>query len=488
MSEHLVTVDLPNAPPRDAAARAFRAHQSGDLVAAETLYTALLCDYPSYAEGHNNLGTLCIQRGRLDEAVVHCQNAIAHAPEYALPHANLGGALIHMRRFEEALPFCKRAIKLAPDLAPAWVNLGDALLKLGRGAEAEPVLRKAVDIAPHVAEAQVNYGLARWTAGDLFEAESLFRRAWTEHQHPIARKNLGVIKLARNDFSGWLDYEARWEADGVRRQYTDHPEWDGLPHPEGTLVVAAEQGLGDEILYATMLESLFERFEGKIIWCADHRLLPVLADVYQRLRSRVTLCPRQIVHTVAMQGATHRIDAGSLGKYLRRSVADFPASSPLRNHWGLYYPLKRIGVSWRSGNALYGHTKSIPLPHWTAFLREAEARGYEIVSLQYDADAELAGYPDIKNPGIDCRRDLTALWQIIMTCEQVITVSNTTAHLAAAAGGPRVTVITPDGLGRYWYWGVGETTPWYADARIVRREGRPWDDVLAGLDIFRKTA
>ena len=468
---------------------AIAAHKANNLGAAELLYRQVIGEDPEHFEAANNLGTIAIQRRRHDEAIHYYQEALAVKPDYGIAYSNMAAALVNMGYYAAALPYCKCAYELIPDNVPALVNLSDALVALARFEEAAAVATHALTLHPAFPDALVNLGIASWGLGDRTKAKQLLSQA--ANQDPalfaargidLARKNLGILALAEYDFdNGWTNYEARFDIDKIPRRYNAYPQWDGSANGNGRLVVVAEQGLGDELLYLTMLKDVADRFQGEVIWEMDTRLIPFVRT-FLTLPGNVVPMQRRLMHVAKFDDgadkATYRIDIASLGKFFRRQLSDFPKPvEPL--YQTISMGPKRIGVSWRSVNMMGGIDKSIPLSEFIGLLDQPN----EYVSLQYGATPELSGhYASIEKPKFDARYDIVALAYLIQSCEHVVTVSNTTAHLAGILGVP-TTVLLNKNMGRYWYWGNDYTTPWYPKTRIVRRNDRPWAEILSKLTI-----
>jgi ADP-heptose:LPS heptosyltransferase len=141
------------------------------------------------------------------------------------------------------------------------------------------------------------------------------------------------------------------------------------------------------------------------------------------------------------------------------------------------------GISWSSKNADHGEGKSLSLEALNPVL---QLSGFDFVNLQYgDTSEERNAF--VQQHGvnihhvdeIDNHNDLDGLAALIGACDIVVTVSNTTAHLAAALGKP-VIVMLPNNDALFWYWHRdSHTTPWYPSARLFRRSdtGR-WEDVI----------
>ncbi len=149
----------------------------GRLCEAESCYRQAIIQNPGYADAHSNLGVTLGCLGRLSEAETSYREAIRLEPGYAEAHSNLGLVLNDLGRPGEAEAICREAIRLNPSLAEAYNNLGISLRNLGRPIEAEFNYRKAIRLRPNYAEAYNNLGNALGDLGRLREAESCYREA-----------------------------------------------------------------------------------------------------------------------------------------------------------------------------------------------------------------------------------------------------------------------------------------------------------------------
>jgi ADP-heptose:LPS heptosyltransferase len=142
-----------------------------------------------------------------------------------------------------------------------------------------------------------------------------------------------------------------------------------------------------------------------------------------------------------------------------------------------------MGLSWVSKNPNIGHFKTARLDDLESVLR---LPGCRYVDLQYGdtlAEREVlkqsAGLNVERLEDVDNTNDIDALAALIAACDLVVTVSNTTAHLAGALGKP-TWVLVPYSRGRIWYWFNDRgDSPWYPRARIKRqKQGQPWKDLI----------
>ena len=157
----------------------------------ETLWVTTLARNPAASLAHNNLGKLLFERGRVDEAVAHFQQALALRPNAADVHANLASALLEQGQVEEAIAHCQQALKTQPDSAPAHNNLGNALFRKGRVNEAIAQFQRAAELQPDLASAHHNLGGALLQAGRVDEAIAQLQRA-LELQPSLAGAHMGL--------------------------------------------------------------------------------------------------------------------------------------------------------------------------------------------------------------------------------------------------------------------------------------------------------
>ena len=461
----------------------------GHFDEAAAAYRDILAIEPNNARVLDEYGGVLVALGRSAEAEPVLRRAIAAAPDMANPYTNLGRIFQNeLARAEEALVLHDKALARRPDYADAHNNRGAALYTLSRFAEAIEGFTRAVALKPTLAEAFNNLGNALLRTGDITGAIDNFKRAVSlKPDYAEAHWNMAVAYLMQDDLAaGWTEYEWRWRCKDFPSRPRSFPQskWDGRPS-DGALLLWGEQGLGEEILCGGMAADLIERGI-RVVWEADARLLPLLRRSFPG--TPVVARGDQTPPTPA------QISTASLGQYLRRAPADFPTQR------AAYFQADKkratqyradllqgghgrlIGVSWISKNPEFGVHKTSTLktlaPLWSG-------AGTRFVDLQYgdtqteraDAGLDLAHVSDL-----DLTNDIDGLAALIAGCDLVITVSNTTAHLAGALGVP-VWVMAPVGNGKLWYWGNGAgQSLWYPTATVFRQSiAGSWTDVVAEI-------
>jgi tetratricopeptide (TPR) repeat protein len=442
---------------------------------------------PNYPGAHNNLGIALKEQARLDEAVACFRKAIEINPNHAAAHNNLGIALKEQARLDEAVGCFRRALDLTPDFAEAHNNLGTVLGEQARQEEAVACYRQAIDLKPDFSEAHNNLGTALRARQRLDDAVASYRRAiGLDPDYADAHNNLAMALLARGDMAaGWEEYEWRWRTPQTirtRRDFTQ-PQWRG-EHAEGrTLLIHAEQGLGDTIQFCRYAPLAAARGLRVILEVPGPlvRLLRGLPGV-ERVLERGETLPQFDLHcpmlSIPLAVGTTITTIPSTVPYLcadavqvaawRTRLADMDKSGP------------RIGLVWAgssrrhspTGAALDGR-RSIAPDRLAPLLGLS---GLHFFSLQKDGPAapEHFRLTDVMNEMADFA-DTAAL---IANLDLVVSVDTSVAHLAGALGKP---VWLLDRFDPCWRWLVGRRdSPWYPTLRLYRQpHPGDWDAVLA---------
>lgn len=472
---------------------AVQRHKAGDLDAARRGYEAVLQQQPDQPDALHLLGLLLDQGGEHERAIALIGRAVALVPGQAEWQGNLATALLAAGRLDEAEAGYRHAIALDPRYVEGHYNLANLLRRRGDAAGAIAAFEMALTLRPGHARARNNLAMLLWEdLGDRTAAERQFRRLLAlAPDWPAAHMNYGLFLLAGGAYAeGWAEYEWRWRND----EYDERdwglglPRWDGRPLAGQRLLLWGEQGVGDQILYGTMLHDAAERSGADIVVAVDPRLVALFGRSLSP--HGMTVVPRGTPVDAAAQ-----CPFGSLGRWLRNSAVDFShgridlVADPARRgaladrYRDMAGARRLIGLSWRSGNRRIGADKSIPLAALLPALRRPDVLW---INLQYgDCAAELAamraaGIAIHHDDGIDSFRDLDGFAAQIAALDGVVTVSNTTVHVAGGLGVP-CRLLLPAGRGRLWYWPVtGNDCLWYRNIRITRQQqAGDWSAPLA---------
>ena len=229
-------------------------------------------------------------QGKLDLAIEHYREAIRLKPDYVEAHINLGVTFKERGLLDNAIECYRTALGFSPNNFTAENNLGAILLSQGKGNEAVEHLRAALRIEPNDAKAHCNLAQALLLSGNLTE--------------------------------GWKEHEWRMIRYGIQYKL-NLPIWNGESPAGKTILLWGEQGVGDEILFASMFPEIIDAAGHCIIEC-DARLAPLFARSFptaETIPKRASLLhPRATEPDIDFQ-----IAAGSLARLLRPSLDSFPA-------------------------------------------------------------------------------------------------------------------------------------------------------------------
>ena len=467
----------------------------GEAEQAVACYQESLRIDPGLDQAHFNLGLALNGLRRFGEAVDSLKRATALAPDDDAAHYNLGTALINLDRLDEAAESLLRALEIDPGNADAHSNLGAALEDLDRADEAMAHYRRALEIDPDHADALNNMGAALLGPDRTDEALDHFHRALKiDPDHAGAHCNLSGVLLARGELpQGWTEYEWRWKraSPPMRKRGFPQPDWNGSSLKGKSILLSAEQGVGDEICFASMIPDIIDMGADCAVEC-DPRLAGLFA------RSFPQACVHARPYLEAENGEAtfdYHLSMGSLLKFLRPAVSDFPERSSYlavdeerRRFWrdrlsALGKGLK-VGLSWRSG--LMTHSRRIYFAALADMAPLLTMDNTIFVNLQYDRCADEIAEAE-KRFGIvihtwndtDLMNDLDGAAALTSCLDAVVTPLTSIYEMGGALGIPTFAFHPPHPC----IVSLGTTgVPFYPSARIIRqRVGEDWNRVFASI-------
>jgi tetratricopeptide (TPR) repeat protein len=477
---------------------------------------------PDYHEAWTHRAICLRTLDRPAEALASLDNAIFANPDFCDAWLTRGHCLHDLRQYEDALAAYDKAIALKPGDAGGWTGKGIALHGLKRYADALACQDKALDISPGNFEAVLARGAALQKLGRLedalacagqadavqpghFEALALRasvlqdQRRWDEAlacqdaalrlnpEDATTRVNRAYALLTTGRFTeAWPDLEYRWR----KPDYADArpaigvPEWNGEDPAGRHMLVYAEQGLGDVVMFLRYALLLRER-AARLTLLADRRLHALL-----RGAGDIAL----VSEPDTVRGADYQCAMMSLPMHLAPGVADIPRAVPYlhadqarADAWRARIGTDgfRAGISWQGNPAGdVDRGRSFPLRRYEAL---AGLAGLRLISLQKGFGSEqLADLPpglavetlgaDF-DAGADAFVDTAAAMQAL---DLVITSDTAIAHVAGALGRP-VWVALQHAAD--WRWLEDRTdSPWYPSMRLFRQPvPGDWDGVFAAI-------
>ena len=466
---------------------AFCLFRQGDLEAAADALVLALHFAPASAGAHRLLARVRRGQGQRREAVAEMERAAALDGTDAEALNQLGAWRLEDGDPQGAALAFEEAVRRAPGMARAHSNLGCVLFRdLGEYERGAQHIEGALALSPEDPDALANYTMVLSQRGDTDGTIALCDRLLQANPelHEM-RLNRALALLKQGRFAeAWPDYESRRvlkHSNFVPRPY-NFPEWRGEPLAGRTLLVYGEQGIGDEIMFASCLPDVLAQAGSCILDCS-----PRLEALFRRSFPGATVVGVEQSDTrPAWLASAHAIDfqvaLGSLPLHLRRHAADFPRHAgylvpdPQRvAHWRARLaaagPHPWAGFAWRGGMPSTRRTlRSMALADWLPLLGESTVRW---VSLQYgdsreERDVFIRTHGRLFEHWGEAVDDLEELAALIGALDMVVSVQTATVHLAGALGKP-VWVAIP-AVAEWRYLERGETMPWYPSARLFRQE------------------
>jgi Flp pilus assembly protein TadD len=495
---------------------------TGRFGEAAAAFRQVLYSCPHLGEVHNDLGVALAQQGLLDEALGAFRDAIAAQPNYPTAHNNLALVFLMRKQPVEAAASARRAIELDPGFVDAHVRLGESLRVAGKLGEAIETLQHALRLRPDSADAHNNLGIAIAQTDQEELAKSYFRRAIELRPDLLrAHSNLGtalqntacfsealdcyeralqlapddpqlhchraLVWLRLGDFErGWPEYEWRLRCPGNPQPNLAQPRWHGERVEGQTVLLHAEQGVGDTIHFIRYAPFVRHRGATVLLGCAGS-LIPLLSSFHG------------VDHFVASEGPLPHFDVhaplASLPGIFGTTLENLPAKVPyltaderLVETWARRVAgpeVMKIGIVWQ-GNPVHpdDYRRSAPL---SAFRPLAELPGVQLYSLQHGPGSEqlkqvLGTWPvtDLAGQMKDEAGAFMDTAAVMKSLDLIVTVDTSVAHLAGALAVPVYVALA---FVTDWRWLLDrEDTPWYPTTRLFRqRQAGNWPEVFGRI-------
>lgn len=441
-----------------------------------------------------NLANAFKEHGDHQPAVDAYQKAIARNPKFSPAHNNLGLTFQLQSEWELACQSHRRAVECQPHFPEAHFNLANALQQLLMTDDAIANYRVAIDQQPNYSEAHINLGYAYEELAQFDKALASFERAIeVDPQSADAHFNRALLLLRNESLAtGWDEYEWRWQRK-KRPSSAIFPEWNGQCTLQGkSLYVYAEQGLGDEIMFASCLPDVTNRVDNIVLEC-DSRLLPIM----QRSFPQVAVIDKANSNLTKVQKSDiEQIAIASLPRHFRRDFGSFPqhngylkADRARKEYWSNQLsqlgPSLKVGISWQGGaDELTRKKRTVPFGSWEPLFA---IPGVDMIDLQYGPThiEQSFAQTNWNRPlhswdQINPLADLEEMAALIASLDLIISVDNSTVHLAGALGTP-TWVLSP--FAADWRWFVNKTkSPWYPAIQLFSQSTPyAWSDVITNV-------
>ena len=418
--------------------------------------------------------------GHLDTALKGYAEAVELDPQSSQAYNNMGVALRAQGAFHAAVASYKRAIAIKSDDAGSHSNLGNALRALGRHAEAEASHRRALALDENYLEARYNLGLVLKDQGLFDEGIACLTEAVRRKADYIdAHWDLALAWLMMGNLKqGFEEYEWRWRLAENTPRCFDKPAWNGGPLDGHTILLHAEQGMGDSIQFARYVPLVAER-GGEVVLECQKPLIPLFESLpgVQHLVARNNPLPDFNLHAPLLSlpkiFATELETIPNPDTYLSADPARVAKFDELLDRERL-----NIGVAW-AGKPSHRNdrNRSAGLAPFIDLFGTAGAAFHSLQVGPRANDISAMGSAGLIRDHAALLQDFADTAGLVSRLDLVICVDTSVCHLAGALGKPCWVVIpyTPD-----WRWLMDrEDSPWYLSLRLFRQiEFGDWPGVF----------
>lgn len=430
---------------------------------------------------------------KYDEAWKIVYSELENAPEDPLVLLLVAAILEKKDQVPIAYQFAKLCTQMAPDKEAAWTNLGRCADHLWLMDEAQYCYWKAYGLATrdeHKASILNNLSAVKTQLGKYHDAEVFCQKAveLNPNNHK-ADHNYGLCLLARGAWKeGWRRYSVSVGSPTRRLyQYAGEPIYNGTKN--SAVVVYGEQGIGDEIMFASMVPDLLRDSKRVILDC-DKRLAGLYRRSFPAAKVYGTRSEKIVDWDEEDRKPDFSVSAAELGKFYRNDDKDFPGVPYLKPdpdrvlQWrALFdtYNAPVIGLAWSGGVKQTGaHLRKAALEDFLPLMKIFPHATW--VNLQYtDARDEIEDFYDAH--GIDVlhfpRATLTNDYDdtagLVAALDRVICVPTSVAHLAGSMGIPCDVIANAE-----ISWAFHrDVMPWYNSLRVFRKtEKETWAQAI----------
>ena len=456
-----------------------------------------------HADALHLIGIINYQIGRekqdiplIQQAIEYIKQALSLQPEKTQYLQNLASAYQEIKDFTSAELLFEKLLANNHANTSIYYNYANLLKDKGDFIQANKIYNIVLALNPNHINALLNQGMVLHQLNNLHRSlENYYKILTLDPKHIEAHWNIALSLLLQGNFlDGWQEYEYRWQWPHFGSKLYDFsvPIWQGQQiAADKTILIWPEQGLGDMIMFASLMPQLITTYSNKWILACEARLVPIL----RRSFTEITVINKQAIDdiNIKVQFAYH-IPIGSIAKFICKKPSCFPRQSRyLQENLTLSSEVKQkyrekfkhkplIGISWLGGVGIYNKIRSTSLQDWLEILKIDK---YQFICLHHqDQQPELEQLAT--SHGISVYQDLPAnakdnleyLLAQISAVELVISVDNTLAHISAAAGKKTWIMLPniPD-----WRWQLqGSASLWYKAAYLYRG--------LPNKSIFREVA
>lgn len=468
-------------------------YKSNNLIKLENTSKELLKEFPNEIFIYNMLSISLVGQKKYEKAIAVFQKALKVFPKSAEILCNTGNVFNAQKKYEKALKKYEQALQIKPNYAEVYYNIANIQKEQKKFDESSINYNKAIQIKPDYVDAYCNLGTIKKHQQRINEALINYRKALKINpRHKNTVINLSYLNLSNENFKeGWKGHEQRNEIFILYEKLKLKNEiiWDGKKF-QGRLLIIGEQGLGDHILFGSMLNDLLKT-HSDIVVMVEERLFSLFRRSFPKISF---INHKKDIKKVRFE---KYIFLGSLGKFFRNASSAFP-----KNQISFLVPdkekvinikklvdnqqVKKIGLSWMTNSLNNKKERSVPLKKFIPILKKHDIDFFDLQYGNTKKERSLvfskSGNKIIHFDSLDYTNDIESLAALISECDLVITIANFTTQLAGSLGIP-TWVLLPYTC--HWRWFLKRSDSlWYPSIRLFRQTKRgDWNTVIQNINV-----
>ena len=383
--------------------------------------------------------------------------------------------------FNEAISVFQKCLKIDEKFVNGYISLASIYKNQNNFDECISLLKKVIKIDNKNSKAMLELGIIYSHLGQVKKGISLLKDSLEiDTLNPEAKFNLAQMQIYNKDLKeGWSNFQSRWLYHNFKSVplKSSKKQLRSLNEPKN-LLLWAEQGIGDQIMYSSMLPEIV-KFSKKVIVKFDKRLI----EIFQNKHKKINFIDNNSDINELEYDA--HLPLGDLGYLLRNDLQSFnkvnfpyiDVDEKICSKVKSTYQSKGkiiVGISWQSKNEEIGQDKSINLQDLTPIFKLSNLTFLDLEYSESEKDKNNLyrnlGLRIYRFDDIDYFNDILAVSSIINSCDVIITCSNVNAHIAGALG-KKTYLLLPLGKGRLSNWGFENgKSMWYPSIKIFQQK------------------
>ena len=413
------------------------------------------------------------QNDRLDEALSYYAKSIQLDHQAAHAYNNMGVALRKKGLLQAAIASYQRAIQINPEDAGTHSNFGNALRAVGNYSAAETAHRHAVELDANYTDGLYNLGLVLKDQGRLTEATHYLCEALKKNpNYAEAHWDLSLVWLTMGNFEkGFREYEWRWHLPHVSPRVFDAPAWDGGIINGQTILLHAEQGMGDSIQFVRYVPFVSQRGASIILECQKP-----LVSLFENLEEGLIVVPRD--DNIPLPDFNCHAPLLSLPRIFQTTLETIPSDDSylkpdkvLQSKFQKLMPADslNVGITW-AGKPTHknDHNRSAGLEPFIELFGNNKITFHSLQVGPRSDDILNKGCQGLLHDHGHLLNDFADTAALISNLDLVISVDTSVCHLSGALGVPCWVILhhTCD-----WRWMTHRSdSPWYSSIRLFRQK------------------